>query len=199
MDGDRYMLEWLIGLDHTLFWFINRSLANPVTDAVMPVITNDNLLRIVLAVGLLALIIFGRTRYLWVVLLSLALVAVTDQAVSTLLKPLIARPRPCRMMEVHLLVGCGPGYSFPSSHAANLFGQAAFFGLLFRKYLPYLAAFAFLVGVSRIFVGVHYPLDVAAGMLIGCSIGFIFAWLVLRLQRIKMKTSLFNRGSSKRA
>ena len=57
------------------------------------------------------------------------------------LKPLFERLRPCKVMDVHLLVGCGAGYSFPSSHAANIFGQALFFGLLYRPIFKYLILF----------------------------------------------------------
>ena len=74
---------------------------------------------------------FGKKRLLWVVLFSALVILFCDQISSAVLKPMIERLRPCRVGDVHLLVGCGSGYSFPSSHAANLFGQAMFFGMLF--------------------------------------------------------------------
>lgn len=165
------MFEWLLHIDRDVFSFINGSLANPVTDLVMPVITNDMVLRVLYVLVLAGLLLFGGRRFIWVILFSIIVVAATDLCASALFKPWIMRPRPCRVMDVHLLVGCGAGYSFPSSHAANLFGQALFFGMLYKKYLPYLAGFSFLVGVSRIFVGVHYPLDVIAGLTLGVLAG----------------------------
>jgi undecaprenyl-diphosphatase len=176
------MLEWLLTLDRSVFLFINRGLANPVTDLIMPVITNDNFLRLLYGLLVLALVIFGRRRFLWAILFSIVVVTLTDQSSASLLKPLIGRLRPCKIMEVHLLVGCGSGYSFPSSHAANLFGQALFWGLLCRKYLWPEVAFALLVGLSRIFVGVHYPLDVVGGMILGALQGAALAWLYLSLK-----------------
>jgi undecaprenyl-diphosphatase len=118
-------------------------------------------------------------------------VVLTDQGSSALLKPLFSRPRPCHLGEVHLLVRCGAGLSFPSSHAANLFGQALFFGLWRKKYLPYFLSFAFLVGISRIFVGVHYPLDVLGGMFLGAIVGAVTYQLGMRLasRRINQETS----------
>jgi undecaprenyl-diphosphatase len=180
------MLEWLINIDQTAFLFINQTLANSVTDLIMPLVTNDMFLRVIYGLALICLLYFGRKRLLWVVFFSMLVVAVTDQSSSAFLKPLLARPRPCQVMNVHLLVGCGAGFSFPSSHAANLFGQALFFGILYRKYLPYLISFAFLIGISRIFVGVHYPMDVIGGVLLGSLEGLLLAWI---LPRINIKGS----------
>jgi membrane-associated phospholipid phosphatase len=174
-------MDWLLSIDRVLFVFVNQVLANPVTDWLMPIVTNDNALRIGYVVILVVLLVFGRGRMIWVVVFSIIVVAVTDQTVSAVLKPWIGRLRPCKTMTVHLLVHCGSGYSFPSSHAANMFGQAFFFGLLSKKYLPYALGFAFLVAVSRIFVGVHYPLDVVGGMLAGGAEGALIAWIVWKL------------------
>lgn len=165
------MIEKLFEIDHSLFFFINRSLANPVTDFIMPIITNDLLLRLLFAIAAVILFVKGGKRFIWIITFAVIAIVVCDQSSSAWLKPFFARPRPCRLMEVHLLINCGPGYAFPSSHAANLFGQALFWGLLFRKYLPHLLSFAFLVGLSRVFVGVHYPLDVVGGAILGSMEG----------------------------
>ncbi len=86
-------------------------------------------------------------------------------------KTLIARPRPCHSVEnLRVLVHCSP-YGFFSAHAANSFGLAA----LFSKWIPrpwtaLLVVAAILQSYSRLHVGVHYPLDLLAGMLWG---GFV--------------------------
>lgn len=186
------MLDWLLEIDQALFIFINVSLASPVTDLLMPIITNDNLLRVVYGSSMVLLLVFGRKRFLWVVVLSFILVTLTDQTSSLWLKPLVGRVRPCKVLQVHLLVNCGAGLAFPSSHATNLFGQALFFGLLYRKYSIYLLVFASLVGISRVFVGVHYPFDVLAGAVIGGIEGGLAAWLLMYLTRTgKLKPEVY--------
>lgn len=166
------MLEYLTGIDRTLFLFINVYLANPVTDFIMPVVTSDTLLRVIYGAGIAILLWRGDRRLRWLSLFSAVVLLLTDQVSSNLLKDLIARPRPClELSQIHLLVDCGVGFSMPSSHAANLFGQAVLFSYHVRAARWYLVLFASLVGLSRIFVGVHYPFDVLAGVMLGFLVG----------------------------
>jgi len=171
------MLESLVSLDRTLFYFINVSLANPVTDFVMPIVTADNLLRVFYAVAVVLLLWKGDSRVRWLVLFSGLALLIADQTSAGLLKPLINRPRPCHeLANIHLLVGCGGGRSMPSAHAANSFAQAALFGLYFRRVRIGLLVAAFLIAVSRVFVGVHYPGDIVAGAILGSLIGVLLGF-----------------------
>jgi undecaprenyl-diphosphatase len=169
------MIDMLGQIDRSVFLFLNQTLANPVTDWVMPILTNDMFLRVLFVIVMLSLLGFGKKRFIWVVIFAGLVVALTDQTSSAWLKPALERLRPCKVMEVHLLVGCGSGYSMPSSHAANLFGQAFFFGLLYRASRYPLFVFATLVALSRVFVGVHYPFDILVGASIGSIIGIAMA------------------------
>ncbi len=175
------MLEFLANMDRALFFFINVHLANPVTDVLMPVVTSDDLLRVLYGAALVILLWRGNDRLRWLVLFSAMAVAATDQLSSGLFKAAIARPRPCHVLDgIHMLVDCGGGFSMPSSHAANAFGQAALFAYHARNALWYLVGFATLVALSRVFVGVHYPADILAGGVLGATVGLAIAWIFSR-------------------
>lgn len=178
------MLEWLTQLDKAAFLFFNVTLANPVTDFIMPIVTSDNLLRILYGVSLLLCLWRGDARLRWLVLFSGVTLALTDQTAANFLKHAIERPRPCHegqfLEPIRLLVHCGGGYSMPSAHAANAFGQALMFGLAYRNVRWYLIGFAAIVSISRVFVGVHYPGDVLVGTVVGGLAGTIVYLLFTR-------------------
>lgn len=110
------------------------------------------------------------------------MILVTDQG-TNLFKNGFERLRPCHdpsLREMLRLVKstCGGLYGYFSGHASNSFALAVFFSSIFRvKYnsLPFLLLFvAFLVAYSRIYIGVHYPLDVVSGMAFGSLVGMVF-------------------------
>lgn len=192
------MIEWFDELDKILFILINIEMANPVSDFIMPIFTSDILLRVTYAVAVALLLWFGDTRIRWMVLFSALALTLSDQISSGILKDLIQRPRPCQIMsELNLLVNCGPAFSMPSSHAANSFAQAALFGTLLSKSRWYVLIGAFLISISRVFVGVHFPGDVLAGALLGIFIGLFVAGLYLIFQKRVINRVLRNRNKER--
>lgn len=180
------MLDALLTLDREIFLFINVTLANPVTNSLMPVITSDMLLRFVYGLTVLVLLIRGNNAVRIVVVASVLTLVITDQVSSALLKPLIGRARPCHNGEIetiNLLVRCGAGMSMPSSHAANAFGQALLFGSLYRRLRWPFLIFAFLIAISRVFVGVHYLSDIIAGGLLGAVAGTAVFMLYRKVEK----------------
>jgi membrane-associated phospholipid phosphatase len=175
------LIAWLDGIDKAIFFFINSSLANAVTDFIMPLVTADLHLKVVYGIGLALILWRGDRRLRIAIVFSLITVAVTDQLSSSVLKPVIARPRPCWELDVHLLVGCGSGFAMPSSHAANLFGQAYFFRAAWPKSAGFLIPVAIVVALSRVFVGVHYPTDILVGAAVGTLAGFVVGIVFNRL------------------
>jgi len=178
------MLEWLTEIDTVLFLFFNVTLSNPVTDVLMPIITADNYLRTGYGLTMILILWKGDVRLRWLVLFSILTLTATDQLSSQVLKPLIERARPCQIMEnINLLVNCGAGFSMPSSHAANAFGQAAIYGLLLERVRIPIIIFAVLVALSRVFVGVHFVGDILAGAILGIFAGVLLMLLFKQFER----------------
>jgi undecaprenyl-diphosphatase len=181
------MLETLAELDRSLFLFFNVSLANPLTNLVMPIVTSDNVLRVSYAVAMLLILWKGDARMRWLVLVSIIVLTFTDQLSAGLLKPMIGRLRPCHVLEnINLLVGCGGGKAMPSSHAANAFGQAILFALLYVRVRWWLVGAATLIAVSRVFVGVHYPGDIVVGASLGTLVALALAFTYERLMEKRL-------------
>lgn len=113
------------------------------------------------------------------------IITFADQVCATLIRPYVERFRPSNLNNpisdlVHIVNNHRGGrYGFPSCHAANTFGLAFFVFFLFRKqWLTFfMMAWALLTCYSRVYLGVHYPGDLLAGMLVGLT----GAYLIYRL------------------
>ena len=104
--------------------------------------------------------------------------AITFIIGNLILKNLIARQRPCWLdTQIALLIKSPKDYSFPSGHTGSAFAAAVvmFLGLPKKYGIPILV-FACLMGLSRLYVGVHYPSDVLGGALIGTGIALFTYW-----------------------
>jgi len=108
---------------------------------------------------------------------------------TLLVKSLVDRPRPFRdLPEADPLLRGDIGSSFPSGHAATSFAGALVLAYLVRRWLVALVALAALVAASRVYVGVHYPLDVLGGAALGALYAGAFALLIQTL-RARRRTS----------
>ncbi len=122
---------------------------------------------------------FGFKVWPWVLFFILTVV-LTDQVSSGILKDWINRPRPCNdediLYKARLLLGHCPGSgSFTSSHAANHFGAACFLYFSMRPYFKKWGYLFFIwaatISYGQVYVGVHYPLDIICGAILGSGIG----------------------------
>lgn len=172
------MLQTLLSWDAALFQWINTGWSNPVFDTLLPLF-RERLFWAPLYLFLAAFLVLNFKGKGWLMILAICLAAgLTDFTSSTLIKKNVQRVRPCNdpAMVVTQRVSCGSGYSFTSSHAANHFAVAVFVVMLLGKthrlVKPLVLAWAGLIALSQVYVGVHYPLDVTCGGLLGATIGY---------------------------
>lgn len=167
--------------------FIRENLACPFLDAVMPVITslaNGGIIWIITAVLLL---IFKKTRKTG---FSVALALLCGLIIGNLLlKNLVGRIRPYDLNEgVEILIARLSDYSFPSGHTLASFEAATVLMIRDKRIGVPALILAVIIAFSRLYLYVHYPTDVLAGMILGVSIG-IFACKAVDLlyKRFDMK------------
>jgi len=118
-----------------------------------------------------------------VFVLTVIAIALADWS-SMGLKSLVNRPRPpLRYPEPKTLVPLPHDASFPSGHAATSFAAATMLSLSFPRFAPFLYVLAAAIAFSRVYVGVHYPLDVIGGAALGVLIATALRVLMIRIGR----------------
>lgn len=191
------MIEELLKYDADLFLFLNNLGSEP-WDGLWMIITNKFTFFPLYAFLLYLIYKSYGLKGLLVIMFSLAFMITFSDQLANLFKHGFERPRPCREEDLQNLMRqvtdrCGR-HGFFSGHSVNAMAMAVYIGLILKDkyhYLIFILLFwAFIVGYSRIYVGVHYPLDVITGFLFGGIIGWIFYRLQLILQRrfVKKKT-----------
>ncbi|MEI8032864.1 MAG: phosphatase PAP2 family protein [Chlorobiaceae bacterium] len=161
--------------DVWLFQLVNLRLVHPAADDLMVFLTRGSLSWPILFIAALFIIMRKGREGVQIVLLALLAVGLSDFIASGIFKPLVHRSRPCFSLEhVRLLITQVHSYSFASSHAANSAAVATTAWIFFHRgpaieklFSGLMILYAMGVAYSRVYVGVHYPGDVLAGIVIG--------------------------------
>tara|TARA_Y100000385_G_scaffold289973_1_gene361253 strand:+ start:11990 stop:12556 length:567 start_codon:yes stop_codon:yes gene_type:complete len=173
------MLDQLIELDKTLLVFLNN-LGSVYWDDFWAVVTNK---RTFIPLYIVLLYFMSRTlnkKTTFVLVLIIAsMILFTDQ-ITNLFKFSFARLRPCAQEGVLELIRQGDcwGYGFFSGHSSNSMAVAIFTGLMlksvYKNTIYYMVVWSIVVAYSRIYLGLHYPLDILCGLGFGAIAGYVF-------------------------
>ncbi len=177
-------MHWLQALDTNLFLLVNRTLANPFFDWLMPILSGNAFFIPIAVLLVLGVLGFGNAKARLCALMIFLVIALGDPLIINTIKNSVQRPRPFVTLPESRLYGTvGKGYvppatdgmppstanhnSMPSSHAANWAAMTTVMFLFYRRSLRFMLPLALGVSFSRIYNGMHYPSDVLAGAILG--------------------------------
>lgn len=194
--------DLFVQMDFSMWYKLHAEWRSPLLDTVMPFLRNQFFwvpLYLFLAVYMLSN--YNRKGLFWCVLFILCF-AFGDFISAHMIKPFFHRLRPCNdprlATALHLIVERSYGYSFPSSHATNHFAMGTFMAATLgrtSKWVVFAALlWALVVAYAQVYVGVHFPMDVICGGLLGTVIGLLLA-VVYRKVRIAERKSTINEAS----
>jgi len=174
-------MDTILQFDNILFEWINQGLQNDFLDWLMPWWRS----KYTWIPFYLGLIIFSIWKYknkgLYFIIALALTVGISDTLSSKVVKKTVKRLRPCKEIALkdtaHVLIRCGSGYSFTSSHATNHFAVAVFLLFTFCRRFKFLKLplilWATSISLGQVYVGVHYPLDIIFGALLGTFVAYL--------------------------
>src|SRR6266511_717969 len=177
-------MDWLHSLDVGLFRFINLTLSNPFFDPVMRFLSGNSVF-VPLFIVLAAILVWRKgVRGRVCLVMLLLVIGLGDSLIVNTVKHAAGRLRPFNdIPDAITRVGRGGSFSMPSAHTANWFSAATVLFIYYRRSIRFMLPLAALVGLSRIYNGVHYPSDVFVGATLGLGYGATLVWSLDALWR----------------
>ena len=195
------MIEEILKLDSKLFLYLNN-LGTPEFDSFWATLSKieANILMYLFLICLFFYVQKIRPKFLnvfYLIFVIALMITIADQG-ANLFKDSFQRLRPCYNESIKdslrlVKENCGGKYGFFSAHASNSFSLAIFFGLLFKNRIRYIIlitiVYASLISYSRIYLGVHFPIDIIIGSSFGLCVGFImYSFVYLKFLKFFNKT-----------
>jgi undecaprenyl-diphosphatase len=184
------LLEKIIEIDKTLFFWLNKH-HNWFFDELMSWVSFPKTW--IPFYLILLFLIFKNFQFknsLFIIITLVVSVGLSDFIASGILKPFFERLRPCHdpffSGKINNIVGCGGKFGFVSSHASTSFALAVGLTRIYSNkiYFKYILFFwAFIVAYSRVYLGVHYPLDIFFGALLGGLISTLMFYGYYKITR----------------
>ncbi len=174
------LLESLLNLDISIFLFINKSLSNPIFDFLFRYMFYS---AYILEFFFILVIIYFFLKKEKALALLLIFTLVVNLFVASILKSDFERERPYQILEAKKLINAEDNSSFPSRHAELAFAFSTIMIFFYRRFGLLLILISAIIGIGRIYVGIHYPSDVVGGALIG----ILLSIFILKLNIVKMK------------
>ncbi len=179
------MLETILHWDVMVFEFINGQMHFGPFEELF-ILFRNKYFWMPLYLFLIAFIFMNFRQSKWLIFGLIALTIGTSDTVSSrIIKSSVQRQRPCQQVDnlpaIQLRIPCSTGYSFTSSHATNHFAIAFFLLFLFRRwrFKWVFVVWAGLIAIAQVYVGVHFPVDILCGAIIGALIGSITGKLLI--------------------
>lgn len=175
------MISLIHTLDSSILQFINDNMHSPIMDRVMVILTslgNGGVIWIIIA----ALLMINK-KYRTIGLMALAALILSTILGEGVLKHVVQRVRPSDDIPVvNLLIAKPLSYSFPSGHTASSFAVAGVLTQYFKGYRIEIFGLASLIAFSRLYLYVHYPTDVLAGVILGLICSKIIIYMFTKLK-----------------
>lgn len=190
------MLDKIIEFDKNLFIFLNNLGSKPF-DGIWLLLTNQlNWIPFFLLLLVILYKKIGPKQLLIALLIVTVMITFSDQTIN-LIKNTVQRLRPCNDEELIGLIRVvkdSETFSYFSGHAANSIAAMMFIFLILRKYYKYtylIFLYPLIFAYSRIYLGLHFPLDILSGYIFGSLTGILF-YRIYILISTKMKTESKN-------
>ncbi|MDA3838075.1 MAG: phosphatase PAP2 family protein [Candidatus Delongbacteria bacterium] len=195
-------------MDKEILFFFNQTIHSELLNPVF-IFFSSRVAALLFLIFPLALLVKGYrekdknlVKKIYIMLIATGItIALADIISSRIFKPLFQRPRPCQTISdlwfwkkkkdiwilsdgIKSLKG---SYSFVSSHASNSMGVAVLWSIFYKRWAWLFLSIAILVGVSRMYLGVHYPSDIIGGFALGSFIAIFCKYLVEILKKKYIK------------